>query len=211
MVCFFVGNDFEERVRKPYEYSYVATLVNYLFNLRYVSDEAIGEAVKNRETPSTYIDDRPSFDLARFMEIEASRAEIYRKDNRTFGDAVYQSASTLVRMSRLCRSRRIDFVVVLAPDEVQVDELLQKRVVEAHGLTRRDFDFSLPNERLRRQLDEHDIESLDLLPVFVGGTNRQRLYKPNDTHWNIAGNRLAADALAEYFSKRFDRLTPARR
>jgi hypothetical protein len=31
------------------------------------------------------------------------------------------------------------------------------------------------------------------------------LYKPNDTHWNIAGNKLAARILAEHLSKQLRR------
>ncbi|MDJ0519530.1 MAG: hypothetical protein QNJ74_25805 [Trichodesmium sp. MO_231.B1] len=29
------------------------------------------------------------------------------------------------------------------------------------------------------------------------------LYKPNDIHWNIAGNRLAAEVIDKYLSQEF--------
>jgi hypothetical protein len=45
-------------------------------------------------------------------------------------------------------------------------------------------------------LAQHDIRVLDLLPLFAEQGRQTRLYKPLDTHWNRAGNRLAADAVA---------------
>jgi hypothetical protein len=37
---------------------------------------------------------------------------------------------------------------------------------------------------------------VDLLPAFRSAARTTRLYKPRDTHWNIAGNRLAAREIA---------------
>jgi hypothetical protein len=36
---------------------------------------------------------------------------------------------------------------------------------------------------------------LDLLDGFASASTRVSLYKPNDTHWNIAGNKLAAEII----------------
>jgi hypothetical protein len=48
---------------------------------------------------------------------------------------------------------------------------------------------------LSRELGQRGIRSLDLLPAFRN-SSAARLYKPRDSHWNIAGNRLAAEAIA---------------
>jgi len=39
---------------------------------------------------------------------------------------------------------------------------------------------------------------LDLLPSFVAASKTTRLYKPNDTHWNIAGNSFAAELISRH-------------
>ena len=49
---------------------------------------------------------------------------------------------------------------------------------------------------------EEAIPFLDLLPAFVEAGQRTRLYKPRDTHWNLAGNRLAAEVIAPIMRER---------
>jgi len=56
------------------------------------------------------------------------------------------------------------------------------------------FDFSLPNRRLSQMLTVLNINHLDLYHAFLQAAEK-RLYKPNDTHWNIAGNQLAASIM----------------
>jgi hypothetical protein len=55
-----------------------------------------------------------------------------------------------------------------------------------------------PNRALAAELAHDGIPMLDLLPVFRAGTETGRLYKPQDTHWNIAGNELAARQIAAF-------------
>ena len=43
-----------------------------------------------------------------------------------------------------------------------------------------------------------NIDYLDLLPSFVAASKTTRLYKPNDTHWNIAGNSFAAELISRH-------------
>jgi cell volume regulation protein A len=45
-------------------------------------------------------------------------------------------------------------------------------------------------------LSAQGVEVLDLLPAFAEAGQQTRLYKPRDTHWNLAGNRLAATVIA---------------
>jgi hypothetical protein len=46
---------------------------------------------------------------------------------------------------------------------------------------------------------EHDIDFIDLTPNFQAEAKRGiGLYNYSDTHWNDAGNVLAANVLAEY-------------
>jgi hypothetical protein len=39
------------------------------------------------------------------------------------------------------------------------------------------------------------LQTIDLLPAFEEAGRGVRLYKPRDTHWNLAGNRVAAEAI----------------
>ena len=86
----------------------------------------------------------------------------------------------------------------MAPDAMQVDRTLQRQVVEASGAGAEAFDFDGPNDRLRHELRRLRIDHVDLLHPFREGTARTRLYRPNDTHWNIEGNALAAELILKH-------------
>ncbi|HVL72560.1 MAG TPA: hypothetical protein VM434_11835, partial [Beijerinckiaceae bacterium] len=93
---------------------------------------------------------------------------------------------------------------VLLPDEVQVDRELQEKVVRSAHHSPSDYDFGGLNRRVSRFLDELGVQHVDLLPVFSNRAREERLYKVNDSHWNIAGNKLAAESILS------DMLAPGR-
>jgi hypothetical protein len=88
-------------------------------------------------------------------------------------------------------------VVVLIPDEGQVDRALARRIARRSGFS---LDLDRPQRRLVPWLEDRRIPHLDLLPLFrrrheAGGP---RLYRLQDTHWSVAGNRLAGETLADF-------------
>jgi hypothetical protein len=91
--------------------------------------------------------------------------------------------------------------VVLMPAEVQIDPALQDEVTRARQSSRDQFDFTQPNRLLAAALTDAGVSFVDLLPALVEQGRSSRLYKPQDTHWNIAGNRVAAQALAVYLRR----------
>ena len=61
-----------------------------------------------------------------------------------------------------------------------------------------DWNFKLNSYRtLSNRLNSLKIQNIDLYDYFVGIRGEQ-LYRPRDTHWNIAGNQLAANIIQEY-------------
>ena len=193
LVSFFIGNDFSEslRVRRLYRYSYVASFINYLI----VAHQGLNGRIVHGN--AVYDDNKPSFNEATFMDIEKNRSEIYRKQSGQFENDFSTALSYLIQMKQICDERHILLAVVLIPDEVQVNHSLQSKVLQVLTANSRpeDFDFALPNHRLMAKLKEHNIESLDLLDDFSARASQTVLYKPNNTHWNIAGNKLAAELI----------------
>ena len=108
--------------------------------------------------------------------------------------------SYISEIKRLCDSRNIGLTIVLIPDERQVSKPLQTRVVAASGLPPASFDFTLPNKLLRARFEELKIDYIDLLTEFSAHSLNDRLYRPNDSHWNIAGNELAARLILQHVS-----------
>ncbi len=111
----------------------------------------------------------------------------------------WQETESLLRELRdLAREKRFDLVVFLIPDAIQVDEALFKAVVESDGLVASDYDLDLPQRRLREFGAREGIEMVDALGACRERAARgEALYAPSDTHWNEAGNRLAAESLVE--------------
>ena len=193
LVCFFIGNDFlvEKEERKLYTYSYVASFISYLLTVR-------GEQVLFPN--NNYDDNAPTFSDARFVTIESERSEIYRKGNKQFESDFTEAMNSLIQIKQRCDELGIALTVVLIPDEAQVNRTVQSRVLEvkAFNSSADDFDFTLPNRLLAARFKEQSIDFIDLMDGFSRAIAKTALYKPRDTHWNIAGNMLAAELIKQH-------------
>jgi hypothetical protein len=195
LVNFFVGNDFESRERKAYEYSYVATLVNALWQL----SRARPPAGATAEGPMVqYRDDEPGMTPNRFLEIEVDRSWVYIVGSDRLSTATARVVQHLRGIRETTRRAGAEMVMVVIPDEVQVNGELRAEVVRASGHAPDELDFELPNRAISAALANDGIPRLDLLPVFREESRNVRLYKPQDTHWNVAGNKLAAREIAAF-------------
>ena len=193
LVSFFIGNDFEQD-RKPRSfcsYSYACSFIRYLFVSRAYEGKIVHE-------PAVYDDSAPSLKDDNFTDIEMRGSEIYRTGNSEFEGDFEAAMKSLTGIKQLCDERKIALAVVLIPDQVQVEPTLQAHVLKLKEVNSKpeEFDFELPNRLLAARLKQQDIVVIDLLPEFGRVGREAVLYKPRDTHWNIAGNRLAAEAIA---------------
>lgn len=192
LVGFYVGNDFETRAPRWHERSYAATLVRALWRL--------GRAPERAATvdagATTYDDAAPGMPLARFLEIEVDRSWIFERGSPRVGDAVTRAADLLGRLQAVARRGGADVVVAILPAEAQADPAHQQRLAGLLDRPASALDFTQPNRLLVEALGAAGIEAVDLLPAFAARGQATRLYKPQDSHWNVAGNALAAEALA---------------
>jgi hypothetical protein len=202
LVSFFIGNDFADTMVRGranfYKYSAVATLIKYFIDLNRNYE---GRVIHRR---TSYDDNAPTFTEKAYLNIQKKRSLIYMKGEplkQAFTDAI----GYLVRIKELCNPSKIALRVVLIPDELQVNPVLQTKVLKALNSSSEELDFTLPNRFLHEQLQVHRIDYFDLLDNFSSASAQMNLYKPNDSHWNIAGNKLAADILARYVSGQLNR------
>ena len=68
-------------------------------------------------------------------------------------------------------------------------------------LSRENLDLSYPDNLIVNFCRTHNIHCLDLLRPFQEQGKTRQLYSLRDTHWNAAGNRLAADLIFAYLEK----------
>jgi SGNH hydrolase-like domain, acetyltransferase AlgX len=133
-----------------------------------------------------------------YVDIESRNVPVYA---RFPGPAVSRSweeaERQIVAFDTVCRENRLRWILVVIPEELQVDSQVRSALGQALDLDPAAFDFDLPQERLARLTAQRGIRMVDPLPQLRAAHDpHARLYHPNDTHWNEAGNAVAGDVLA---------------
>lgn len=137
------------------------------------------------------------FGRENYLAIQRQRSAVYRREPKPLiREGLAAAIAALREMAAIAHHQGQEFVVVLAPAEIQIDVGLQAEVVERFGLDPDRFDFSEPQARLSRALLQAEIPVIDLLPDLRGAAAEGPLYLTNDSHWNALGNRLVGERLA---------------
>jgi hypothetical protein len=133
-----------------------------------------------------------------FAQIEEIRLAVCQVPPPSGIEKKWQRAlDDLDDLIRLCRTHEIRVAFVLIPDEAQADPS-SREIVRRHAhLEVERLDLSQPQRRFREFCAHRGVPCLDLLPAFAGKTG---LYLQRNTHWNRAGNHLAAREIAQWLS-----------
>ena len=191
LVGLYVGNDFEVRAPRWYERSFAATLARVVWRL----------GASPRQTAAVdpvagdFDDTAPGMALERFLEIEVDRAWVFERDSERFRQAVVRTTELVERMHQVARRGGASLVVAVLPAEAQVDTGHQRRLAELLDRPDGALDFAQPTRAIVAALSAAGVETVDLTPAFVARATERALYKPLDSHWNVAGNALAAEVL----------------
>ncbi|HEX6202583.1 MAG TPA: hypothetical protein VF100_06240, partial [Thermoanaerobaculia bacterium] len=149
-------------------------------------------------TAGDFDPDVPVLSEEAYLDMEEGRLlAIAGPDTGRFQRLVAGANLLLERLAREVEASGARFVVVLIPDEGQVDRDLARTIARRSGFS---LDLDRPQRRLVPWLADRRIPHFDLLPLFrrrheEGGP---RLYRVQDTHWSAAGNRLAGETLAGF-------------
>jgi hypothetical protein len=126
------------------------------------------------------------------------RTQFYRRDRfQDFDGNVKLIRDSILAMVSLCRENSIQFAVAVFPDEIQVDAEVRTAFLDHYRMETNQFDWNRAQSILRQLCSEQGIEVFDLYPPFLQATQAgQKLYLPNNGHWNDAGNDMAAKVLS---------------
>ncbi len=154
---------------------------------------------------------RKIYNLGKYM-LDGSKQSLLMFDPK-FSQRYWESLAPLLNINNLCKDKGIEFVVVLIPEDIQVDPKLAEAVLKnyksivlqdpnktySYDLAKKgeSFDFSIPNKALGTDLKRYGIQVIDLYDSFAGyyKTDTNNLYIPFDGHWNERGNDFAARSL----------------
>jgi hypothetical protein len=225
IVGFFVGNDIEQ-----YEFSIL--IGNFIYEpkdyfrryLRYYqfSHLRLYKLLKNKYT--LYLEEQRKkqeakryppqhlgyFSEETFLEVERMRSWIFDKNNWELLQKEWRKCSNVIlKMKDWCDQRKIKLVIAILPDQFQVDQATREAVLTRYkNIEEKNMDLSQPNNLIVNFCRAHNINCLDMLRNFQEKGKNERLYILRDTHWNEAGNRLAADLIFEYLEE--NQLVPHR-
>jgi len=139
-----------------------------------------------------------SFPWGDFVMIQARRLPVFLSPPHRRTLKLWDEAEGyLLEFDRLCREADVPWILHVIPSEVQVDPEIRRLVLEALSLSEDAYDFDAPQRRLHDFANAHGITIVDPLPELrAQHSPSERLYLPNNTHWNVKGNRIAGEILA---------------
>lgn len=158
------------------------------------------EQLRNRSSADS--GEPGTFSEETFLSIEKTRMDVCNlKSQEKYAENFEFIFQNLREMRDLLKARGIPLLVAIFPDEFQVEDQLAGTVFNKFNLDRNDFDLDLMQKRLRAFLESENIPYVDMLEKFREAGKQESLYLSHDTHWNNAGNHLAATILDERLAR----------
>ncbi|RUM39910.1 MAG: hypothetical protein DSY80_11170 [Desulfocapsa sp.] len=189
LLTFFIGDDFSSsKPKKFYDYSALGAIGKQILDKRKTYHGKIYHH-------GTYCDTCPPMPIENFLAIEEEKRYLFEKDNSTFAKHFENAKYSLRRIRKQCNRENIQLLVVVIPDAVQINTSLEKQIrAGAFSPVANDsWDISQSNRILTNWMISEGIDFIDLYPYMKN--NPAPVYKPNDVHWNLAGNKLASEVI----------------
>lgn len=136
--------------------------------------------------------EKPTFGEEEFLDVERRRADVLDPSNT----AVRRDLdAALVAVGRFHEALGKRLLVLVLPDQVQVDDALWEQVRQTRPDGTR-LDRDLPQREIARFCAEHSIDCVDVLPAMRAAERGGRTYHLRDTHPNTRGNEAIGRELA---------------
>jgi len=164
-----------------YEHSHLARLI---MNIGVPTNENFRRAESCDEFSNTYI------------HIQRSRMPNHLLRTPETDELARKNIEEIVRIKSMADEDGDQLLVVLIPDENQINPDLQARIIEPQDMN--NYDFNQPQQLLTSLLEDNSIEVLDLKPYFSAD---DRCLYMNDTHWIPEGHTLAAEKIVERLAR----------
>jgi len=151
-------------------------------------------------SPTNIQSEKATFSEEAFLEIEYERLQISRPTTDPLA-RWSQTAALLDDIRAEVEELGGKYVMVIHPDQYQIEEPLRQQLATHYQLDMADYDLTLPQRFLLNYCATHQLLCLDLLPSFVEQGKQGGLYLLQDTHYNDQGNRLASETIFDFLQK----------
>jgi hypothetical protein len=137
------------------------------------------------------------------------RSDIYLREYPPSVESNWsKTESTLRELKDFLLTRNVRLLIVLIPDQIQLDGELRKELLEEVRSSPSGYDFEKPQTLLMEWCTENRVSCLNLLPVFKKHAEPSSLYLQNDLHWSTAGHALAAQVMFPVLKHQLLQLRP---
>lgn len=222
VVSFFVGNDFTDDMDYHKEFvksqqtllkddpipiffyrSKFMSLIKNLYLLKYsgknlqkyssTTNKSLFGTYIGGEQVSSYSPFRASMSDVDFINMEKRRLDVYIKNSTTYS-FLNKIQENLLAIRDISNKIKGKILVLIIPDEMQINSQLITRVSEERNIPEKLLDKQLPQKILTSFLKKNNIKYVDLLESF-NNQNADYFYQPRDSHLNIYGTSAVAKIL----------------
>lgn len=208
-LCVFVGNDIEsvkeQKLNKLYSFKEWWLWIVSQRMYAVISETSKGAnvtkigkpIVDDQPLPPHLFDDSleiPTFTKEKYLFLERDRLSVCDIQS----PEVWKRYSLFFDVLSLIHKQLGDkLIVVVIPDEFQVNDELYKKAISLYG-NPQNIDRDYPQARIKSYCEQNNINMLDLLPYMRYAAKKQRPYHLQDTHFNAYGNKIAGETIANY-------------
>jgi hypothetical protein len=208
MVGFFVGNDtyltttdthqlrtaiLGRRISRQAASGRFIRLKIFMYNYSNIARLILNKGPTLRDVTRQHCSDFSD----QFLVIQRRRMRNHLVKTHSLERKMRISIGNIQKKKKLAERDSIPLIVILIPDENQVNRSLQKALLTDEEIDRLDFD--MPQSLLKELFAEADILIIDLLPFF---REDSRCLYMNDTHWTPEGHALVAAVIYENISNK---------
>lgn len=206
LLGFFVGNDIKENAPE-HSFWYRRSIRTITIPRRLLTLSFELAHRQNKYVPlgwafgdPGYLDDPekefPTFSEAKYLRKQRKHLELTLRWRRWETEKKWRGTlENLAGIHEVGKARGIPMLLVIMPDEFQVNEHVRKRIFERFQLVPEDYDLESPQRRLVAFAKSRNIPVVDLLGPLQEADKVQRCYHLQDGHWNSRGNAIAAEAI----------------
>ena len=129
------------------------------------------------------------------------RLEICRKNLPLTHPEIWKTTGQLLdQLARVAENYNARYVMVIHPDQFQVEPRLIRETNETQPITLNEFDIRQPQRLLLEYCDDRGIACLDLLPAFQERGSDGGLYAPDGQQYSEAGHQLVAREIERFLA-----------
>ena len=192
-----VSTWFHEHSRLLIEFEYSIGLVRERLALRRALARAAADAAAPVAAATAASRAKPRAGPVRSEEIHFSLVDRVLEPDARMDQAWRTLQQIYARMRDLAAERGSRLLIVYVPDPPLAVESLYHGLLAHAGLSESQADWNRPGRRLAELCGAIGVPELDLAPAFRAAPDPARLFLSPDPHWSVAGNEIAATAVAQ--------------